>query len=586
MGRGLKSFLVNLALLIAASILFAASFPNLLFMNGLPLLAWIAYVPVFFLVRRANLASCFFWGALYGYAAYGLFNYWLTVFHPLAGLIVGSIYLVYMAFLFPVLRLAGLVFPRRGYLLQWLVWMAFEYLRTQGFLGYSYGVTGYSQWHLLPVIQIASITGVWGVSALVVFPSAWLAAALSESNEEPHAKTQRRGDSVVIRTISPFLRASAPLREEFLDYFSVRIRVLRGFFLREWIPLLVWFALLAASLVYGFASRIDYADAPGAKMALIQHNTDPWEASKAPTVNLALDAYRNDLRILRRLSDEALAEQPDTELVVWSETAFVPRIYWHQNYREDRGYWELVKELLDYLGEKDVLFMIGNDDARREPLISTEWDKSVDYNAAILFDRGEMRTIYRKLHLVPFTEHFPYEKQLPWIYNALKNADTHFWEKGKQVTVFETGRFKFSTPICFEDTFGYLSRNFVLNGAEVIVNLSNDAWSDSLPAQMQHLSMAVFRAVENRRSMVRSTASGQTAAIDPNGKILAMAEPFTESYLNVEIPVVTPLSLYTRYGDYLGKAFTWAALLLLISGLILYIIRYKSKNAASENKRG
>jgi len=574
MGMAFKSSLVNFALLIIASILFAASFPNLLFVNGLPILAWVAYIPVFWVVRRASFASCFFWGAFYGYAAYGLFNYWLSVFHPLAGLIVGSIYLVYMAFLFPLLHLAALVFPRRGYLLQWLVWMAFEYLRTQGFLGYSYGVTGYSQWHLLPVIQIASITGVWGVSALVVFPSAWLASALEEGRinhgghgvptEDTEKNTEEeRGNKFLFSSSSVKLRA--------------KLHVLRGFFLREWIPLLVWFVLLVASLVYGFASRIGYADAPVAKMALIQHNTDPWEASKAATSDLALEEYRKDLRILRRLSDEALAAQPDTELVVWSETAFVPRIYWHQNYRDDRGSWELVKELLDYLGEKGVPFIIGNDDARKDPALSNEWDDRVDYNAAMLFEKGEMKTLYRKLHLVPFTENFPYEKQLPWIYDALRNADTHFWEKGKEATVFDTGRFRFSTPICFEDTFGYLSRDFVLNGAEIIVNLSNDAWSDSVPAQMQHLSMAVFRAVENRRSMVRSTASGQTAAIDPNGKILAMAEPFTESYLNVEVPIVTPVSLYTLYGDYLGKAFTWAALLLLIPGLFLYIIRYIKK---------
>ena len=579
--RGLRSFLINLAALIAASFLFAASFPNLLFENGLPLLAWIAYIPVFVVVRRANLAACVFWGAFYGYAAYGLFNYWLTVFHPLAGLIVGSIYLVFLAVLFPLLRLAVLAFPRKGYLLQWLVWMAFEYLRTQGFLGYSYGVTGYSQWHLLPVIQIASVTGVWGVSALVVFPSAWLAAAFSDSNEEEKTRFFTTNQHQPTRTKEEY-RSTSSLRScgLWLNNFEI---CFKSFFLREWAPLLMWFVLLAASLVYGFASRIDYSDAPGAKITLVQHNTDPWEASKAATVDKAVQAYRNDLRILRRLSDEALAAQPDTELVVWSETAFVPRIYWHQNYREDRNYWELVKELLDYLGGKDVPFVIGNDDARREPLISNEWDYSIDYNAAILFDRGEMRTVYRKLHLVPFTEHFPYERQLPWIYNALRNADTHFWEKGREDTVFDTGRFKFSTPICFEDTFGYLSRDFVLAGAEIIVNLSNDAWSNSLPAQMQHLSMAVFRAVENRRSMVRSTASGQTVALDPNGKILAMAEPFTESYLNVEVPIVTPLSIYTLYGDYLGKVFTWAALLLLISGLILYIIRNKRKNAASEN---
>ena len=530
---GLRPFLKNLALVSAASLLFAASNPNPVFIKGLPFLAWVAYVPVFYLVRHTGFASSIFWGAFYGYASYGLFNYWLTVFHPLAGLIVGSIYLVYMALLFPLLRLAIIVFPKRGYLLQWLIWMAFEYLRTRGFLGYSYGVAGYSQWNLLPVIQIASITGVWGVTALLVFSSAWLASAM--------------------------------------DGF-------RDFFRRERLSAAIWFALLAAALVYGFFSPVDYSGERKFKAALIQHNTDPWQASKAETFALALEEYRKDFMILSRLSNEALAARPDTDLVVWSETAFVPRIYWHTTYRDDPGSWVLVRELYNYLREKDVPFIVGNDDARKDANLSPWGNNRVDYNAAMLFEKAELKGVYRKLHLVPFTEHFPYRKQLPWIYNALKNADTHFWEKGTEATVFEAGGVKFSTPICFEDTFGYLSRDFVLNGAEVIVNLSNDAWSASLPAQMQHLSMAVFRAVENRRSMVRSTASGQTAAIDPNGKILAMAPPFTESYLNAEVPVITgSLTFYTRYGDYLGKAFVFAAFLVLISGIISYIITLQKR---------
>ena len=539
--RGLKPSLVNLAALVIASVAFAAAFPNLVFKNGLPLLAWVAYVPVFWVVRRSSFGLNIFWGAFYGYAAYGLFNYWLSVFHPLAGLIVGSIYLVYMALLFPLLRMALVLFPRRGYIVQWLLWMAFEYLRTQGFLAYSYGVTGYSQWRILPLIQIADITGVWGLSALVVFSSAWLAAALEGAWTRP-------------------------------GLYGVWLKT-KDFFRLEWIPAIVWLVLLLSSFVYGLVSPVDYADARKVKTALIQHNTDPWLPSKAPTAAQALVEYRNDLRILCRLSDEALAADPDTEFVVWSETAFVPRIHWHVTIRDDPASWELVKELLDYLGKKHVPFIIGNDDARRDPSINPVWDNRVDYNAVMLFEGGEIKSLYRKLHLVPFTEHFPYEKQLPWIHKALINADTHFWEKGTEATVFESRGIKFSTPICFEDTFGYLSRDFVRNGAELIVNLSNDAWSGSLPAQMQHLSMAVFRAVENRRSMVRSTASGQTAAIDPNGKILAMAEPFSESFLLAEVPIVTPNTIYTRFGDYLGKGFTLAAIALLIPGLGCYILK-------------
>jgi apolipoprotein N-acyltransferase len=531
-GRG-GTFFFHLAAVLGAAVLFAGAFPNLLFKNGIPLLAWVAYVPVFWLISRVSLGASVCWGALYGYAAYGLFNYWLSVFHPLAGLIVGVIYLVYFALLFPLLKAAVLLFPKQGYILQWLLWIGFEYLRTQGFLGYAYGITGYSQWGMLPVIQIAAIFGVWGVSALVVFPSVYIAAAL---------------------------KGPAPLGR-------------RAFFHTPPAALL-WGCALIAALIYGFVSPVDYSQAPTRRIALIQHNTDPWRGG--------ITEYRKNYGVLKRLSEEALAAKPKPDLVVWSETAFVPRIYWHITYRDDPPSYALVKELLDYLGEKDVPFVIGNDDARLEVNQNGSWER-VDYNGVLLFDRGEILKWYRKLHLVPFTEHFPYEKQLPWVYDALINADTHFWKKGNEATVFENRGLKFSSPICFEDTFGYLSRNFVRNGAEFIVNLSNDAWSKSLPAQMQHLSMAVFRAVENRRSMVRSTASGQTCAIDPNGKILAMAEPFTEAQLTVEIPVVTPAALYTRYGDFLPLLCMGIGFVMLLTGVVLRIINVNKKGRGYES---
>ncbi|MDR2070617.1 MAG: apolipoprotein N-acyltransferase [Treponema sp.] len=523
-----RSFLIHLAAVLLASLLFAGSFPNLLVEKGIPLLAWIAYVPFFWVIYRAKAGACVFWGALYGYTAYGLFNYWLSVFHPLAGLIVGTIYLVYFAVLAPVLKLALILFPRRGYLVQWVIWIGYEYLRTQGFLGYSYGITGYSQWTALPVIQIAAVFGVWGVSALAVFPSAFLAASLS----------------------GPGVSAGS-------GFFGSLAASVRDFFRRERIPAVIWLAALAGTLVYGFVSPVDYSQAPRANIALIQHNTDPWRGD--------MPQYRLNYRVLKRLSLEALATDPKPDLVVWSETAFVPRIYWHTTYRTDSESYVLIRELLDFLKEQEVPFVIGNDDARRRVSPDGQWEQ-IDYNAAILYEQGVEKGIYRKMHLVPFTEGFPYEKQFPWIYQALLNADTHFWEKGEEATVFDIRGFKFSTPICFEDTFGYISREFVRNGADVIVNLSNDAWSQSLPAQNQHLSMAVFRAVENRRAMVRSTASGQTCSIDPNGKVLAMAPPFAEAWLTAEVPVVSGTSLYNRYGDIWGQLFLLAAVVILLVG--------------------
>ncbi|MDR2448209.1 MAG: apolipoprotein N-acyltransferase [Treponema sp.] len=518
-------FLTNVAALALGVALFAGAFPNPFFKNGAPFLAWIAYVPVFWLISRTSVVGSVLWGAVYGYAAYGLFNYWLGAFHPLAGVIVCAIYLVYLAILFLLLKAAVTLFPRRGYILQWLLWLCFEYLRTQGFLGYAYGITGYSQWHILPIIQIADIFGVWGVSALVVFPSAWIASALT-----PQA----------VKDTVPYKKAR---------------------YKPDLIPLCVWAFCLAGSLVYGFAARKDYAAEKTARITLIQHNTDPWLGD--------IVEYRRNFEKLTRLSDDALRENPD--LVVWSETAFVPRIFWHQTYRDDEASWLLVKDLLDYLARQTTPFVIGNDDGRREPDKNPNADEKyrVDYNAALLFERGAIVQQYRKNHLVPFTEYFPYRKQLPFFYKLLKEADTHFWEKGTERTVFEINDLKFSTPICFEDTFGYLSRSFVKNGAELIVNLTNDAWSKSLSAQMQHLGMAVFRAVETRRSLVRAAASGQTCAIDPNGDILAMAEPFTEAQLTVAVPVMRETSLYVKYGDFLPFVSMAAVVVFIIFGLIM-----------------
>jgi apolipoprotein N-acyltransferase len=532
-GGSWGAFLVNLSLTLLGALLFAASFPNIVAINGVSLLGWFAFVPVFWVAHRSSLPASVFFGALYGYAAYGLFNYWLSVFHPRAGLIVGSIYLAYFAVLFPLLKLAALLFPRKGYILQWLIWIAYEYLRTQGFLGYPYGIAGYSQWRNLALIQIANIFGVWGVSALVVFPSAYLAAALKDRQ---------------------------PLEKIYPGF----IRPVRAFLGREWAAGLVWAICLAGTLIYGFVSRLDYDDAPRVRFALVQHNTDPWRGGIAE--------YRRNYETLKRLSLEAMAEDPKPDLVVWSETAFVPRIYWHTSYRDDPDSWQLVKELLDFLETREEPYIIGNDDARREISPSGSWER-VDYNAVMLFEGRENTRIYRKLRLVPFTEYFPYRKQLPWVYDLLEKADTHFWKQGGEATVFEAKGVKFSTPICFEDSFGYLSRDFVRAGAEVIVNLSNDAWSRSLPAQMQHLSMSVFRAVENSRSMVRSTASGQTCAVDPNGRILAMAEPFTETWLTADVPVVSRRALYTLWGDLWARLFTAAAVFILILGIGRGIMR-------------
>lgn len=234
-----------------------------------------------------------------------------------------------------------------------------------------------------------------------------------------------------------------------------------------------------------------------------------------------------------------------------------------------------MQELLQYLDRAPVPFVIGNDHG-----VDGVGNRILDYNAVLLFKPGENTLpptpdIYGKMKLVPFTEYFPFDKQFPQLYQMLLNGDTHMWEPGVEPVVFEVDGLRFSTPICFEDTFGFVGRRFVNAGAQAFVNLSNDAWSKSLACQYQHLSMAVFRSVENRVPTVRSTTTGQTCIIDPNGRILAMAEPFVETYLVGSIPVLdkTEKTVYTRLGDYVGVIFAMAAILLLLAGLLARMLR-------------
>jgi apolipoprotein N-acyltransferase len=521
--------LLHLGLLVLSAFLFAFSHPHFLSDWGWFPLAYIAFVPVVVVIHRVGFAASIGYGAFYGLLSYSLHNYWLLAFHPLAIFLVPGIYAVYFVLIFPLLKAADRLFPKYGFLLQLAIWLAYEYLRTLGFLGYSYGIIGYSQYVWPALVRLSSLTGVWGVSTLVAFPSFFLGSALSRGRAQFASR----------------LRSTAPIGAVYLLLFTV-------------------------ALVYGATSVSDYSDARMWRVALIQQDVDPHRGGDA--------AYRESLTRLLRQSRAAMAEPDPPEAVIWSETSFVPGIDWHTRFRTDPFRYDLVRELTDFLATQDVPYVIGNADRRLERDESGR-DLEISYNAVLLYEDGEIRETYRKRHLVPFTEHFPYERQFPWMHQALLEADTHFWGYGRDLTVFETDGIRFSTPICFEDTFGYLSRDFVRNGAEVIVNLTNDSWAMSVPAAMQHMAMAVFRATENRRSVVRSTNGGMTSIIDPNGVITDIYPAFQEGYLIGDAPIYTgETTLYTRYGDWYAVVMLVIAAAGLLTGLGLFL-RRRSRRA-------
>jgi apolipoprotein N-acyltransferase len=480
-------------------------------------LAYVAFLPLFLLVQRATLPRLLIYGPLYGLLSYSLFNSWLITWHPLAIFVVPVIYAAHFLVLLPVLWLIDRQFPKWGYLLQAIAWIGYEYIKTRGYLGYPYGIIGYSQVLFVPLIQVAELAGVWIVSLIVIFPSVFLAGAL---------RTGWAG--------------------------------LMGFLRRHRYAGAGYLLALAGAVLFGYSSQVDYSESRMWRVALVQQNIDPWRGGN--------EAYRRSLEVLLNLSREAVKENP--EIVIWSETSFVPSIDWHTRYRTSDLRYKLVKRLRDYLDDQDVSYLIGNNDGQKRAL-PTGQEIREDYNATLLYRDGEIIDIYRKLHLVPFSEHFPFGGVLTWMRDLLQEFDIHFYSKGRKAVVFEDRGVRFSTPICFEDIFGYLGRRFVNEGAEVLVNMTNDAWSGSVACQMQHMTMAVFRAVENRRSLVRSTNGGMTVTVDPNGRITAMLEPFVADYLVAEVPVFTDRdTFYSRTGDWLGIACLWMT---LVGGLGLAV---------------
>lgn len=533
---------IALSLLVLSIFLFALPQPNLLTVQGIPFLAYFALVPVFLLVRFVSWKTVWLLGVAYGVGAYCLFTYWLATFHPLGIFVISFMYGLYLMVAFPLLKAAASLFPKRGWLVQGVVWCAYDFVKTLGFSGFHYGVLAYSHWRWTPLIQIVDVVGIWGLDVLITFTSAWFTAVIVDAYRNRDVEGCGCRFKALLRALPAACRA-------------------------HWISGCCWLVFFVGVLVYGFVSPADYSQEPQVEVALIQQNSDPWVGG--------MSAYQRDLKTLMRLSDQALAQNPQVDFVVWPETAFVPRITWHYQHRYERDKFQLVQELLQYLDRAPVPFVIGNDHG-----VDGVGNRILDYNAVLLFKPGENTLpptpdIYSKMKLVPFTEYFPFDKQFPKLYQMLLNGDTHMWEPGVEPVVFEVDGLRFSTPICFEDTFGLVGRRLVNAGAQAFVNLSNDAWSKSLACQYQHLSMAVFRSVENRVPTVRSTTTGQTCIIDPNGRILAMAEPFVETYLVGSIPVLdkTEKTVYTRLGDYVGVIFALAAVLLILAGLVARMLR-------------
>ena len=552
--RSLRTLCSEVLVLLASAFVLAASFPGFLTDDGIAPLVFVALIPVFMVIRNTTWRCVWFHGFLFGLVYYFFFNYWLKGFHALAIVIAPVIKGGEMLLLFLALKAIDEAFPKKGYILKGAVWAAYAYLAENWFAGYPYGNIVYALYPYPVLYQIADITGIWGIICLMVFPQA--AAA---------------------------------------DYLYPWVMGKRGSF-RLWlksnlIPLIIWALLSVASIIYGIFSLAYWEDrTPSSTMrvACVQHNHDSWKGG--------YNTYRSNFNNLKRYTTESLVTDPD--LVIWSETAFVPSVAWHTTYDAKGTVWEDIHDLtidfVEYAESIGVPLLTGNPksviaDPSLPPYDEDGNKNSVEYYTVILFQDGEIKGEYIKQHLVPFTEHFPYEKQLPWLYNLLKAMDYNWWIPGTEPTVFDLNGVHFSTPICYEDAFGVLNAEYVASGAEVIINMTNDNWSKKPSAEWQHAEIAAFRSVETRKAMVRGTNSGITCLIVPTGEIQDPMKPFSMGTHTYEVPVYSQSdygnTFYVEHIDLFAKiaiGVSIAALAYWLIRKLYFLYLYLSKRKGEE----
>ncbi len=184
------------------------------------------------------------------------------------------------------------------------------------------------------------------------------------------------------------------------------------------------------------------------------------------------------------------------------------------------------------------------------------------YNVSLLYDRsGQVIGRYAKIHLVPFGEYVPFPSVFGWT-EQYRRGNVDF-SAGHRVTVFHVDGVAVGTPICFENVFPGLFRRFVAAGANLVVVTTNDSSFLTSPASPEHVIFSQLRAVETGRWVVEAAISGQSAVVDPRGRVVARTQEFRRAVLRFDVPTSTSRTIYTRLGDWFPWACGIAALLAL-----------------------
>ena len=551
---------VFLALLSGA--FYATAFPPL----NWEFAAWMALAPLHFLVVRSTPRRAFGLGFLWGCAwALPSFFWFREIALPIPFVVapVLALFPAVWAGLTPVLTRHVLVPTKvqlEGFeaesaykpsgirqtaaaLVLAALWCALEWVRSWIFTGLPWNLAGASQWKIIPIIQIAEYTGVYGISFLIVYVNVALSMATAS----------------VLGTLGT------------------------GKYRRP-VPLMLGMILVMASALIGFKSMLSWNGAGGKKegvrrrlvVAAIQGNIPQCRFATEEEADKVLDQYL-------RLSELAVLNKPD--VMVWPETA-VPL-----SFRSPGGYGIKYRSRVAELAHRSGMrIILGTIDYDFDHLQEYKSGKDVPgWNTVFLIGPdGKIAGRYNKTHLVPFGEYVPLGRFFPWLVDWIGMG--RGLSPGRRHTVFDLGKgARGGVCVCYEDVFPGITRAFVRNGANILLDITNDAWYPTSSEPEQHLANSVFRAVETRRPLVRVGNSCGSCLVLPNGAIVdsVVSKPEADGTMTpkpmakcrgfapfkVDFDPDPPLTFYSKYGD----VFAWLCALVSAAALLLAVWKWRDK---------
>jgi len=490
----------------ASSGLLVLSFPTFDF----GILAWVGLLPLLLVIHNRGPWIGFLLSMICGMLFFmGVFNWILEI--SKYTLLHHGILAVYLGSYFGFFGLAFCFINKRwgntpAFLAAPFLWVCLEYIRSNlSFLSLPWVLLSHSQYQCPLTMQIASITGAYGISFLIVMVNSALALSILAMTSQPgrHRYTaydlpSRRG---MILTILPAT------------------------------------ALMAFVLFYGRSTLSMPINGKETKVSLIQGNIEQKKKWDKKYAGFIMETYA-------QMTREAAKDKP--ALIIWPETA-TPRAI-----NLDRRMYGQVKGIAM---ESNVDLLIGS--AQQQKFEDKGSRKLAYVNSAFLIRPGPniaRNQKYDKIRLLPFGEYLPLKGTLPW--SLIDVPDRGRYRPGKGFTIFKLPACRFGVTICWENIFPDLVRQFVKRGAQFIVNMTNEAWFGNTAAPYQFLSMSVFRAVENRVFVIRCANTGISCFIDPYGRIVDRLKDengrdiFVRGVLSGSVIPLKSNTFYTRYGDW------------------------------------